>query len=183
MQRVQYITLIRHGEAEHNVTQDPGQFDPPLTSYGIKQCLLLRSQQVNSDVQLILSSTSKRTLDTAIYAFPGKKVYASDLFIECNSGDLCNTPQDRGTLQGLYPQVDFDTYGVEKLATEASLSDVTRRARRILHMLQNIEYDKIVLVTHQHTICAILTALVLKRHLLDNCGDITVAIPRLGVTY
>jgi len=61
------IYLIRHGQAQHNVTQDHLIRDPLLTALGEKQARALHGTLPRMDV--IISSPLRRTLQTTLFAF------------------------------------------------------------------------------------------------------------------
>jgi broad specificity phosphatase PhoE len=63
------LLLIRHAQAEHNVTDDWTIRDAPLTELGKQQCLELQESLKNSEignkVERIVVSAQRRTLQTA----------------------------------------------------------------------------------------------------------------------
>lgn len=65
------IILIRHAEAQHNLTKDYTLRDPPLTEKGLQQCkslatsLSARFSNINSKDVAIIVSPMQRTLQTA----------------------------------------------------------------------------------------------------------------------
>ncbi|KAI0110914.1 histidine phosphatase superfamily [Nemania sp. FL0031] len=65
------IHIIRHGHAQH---QDHPQLDipdPELTEVGIKECEKLAADMAKlGNIELVLASPMKRTIQTAIAAFP-----------------------------------------------------------------------------------------------------------------
>jgi len=64
------ITLVRHGEAYHNVGEKYHLHDPYLTELGESQCRLMRGKFPQEPAPtLIVSSPLKRTLQTAIIGF------------------------------------------------------------------------------------------------------------------
>lgn len=63
------LLLIRHAQAEHNVTSDWSIRDAPLTELGKHQCLELQESLKQNDlaqkVELVVVSAQRRTLQTA----------------------------------------------------------------------------------------------------------------------
>ncbi|KAF2749985.1 hypothetical protein M011DRAFT_465634 [Sporormia fimetaria CBS 119925] len=62
------LLLIRHAQALHNVDSDYNLHDPPLSKLGEEQCAELReslkNQKIAQDVELIVVSPMRRTLQT-----------------------------------------------------------------------------------------------------------------------
>ena len=75
------ITLVRHGQAEHNATRDFLVHDPYLTPLGEVQCHEL-SKEFPSEppVDLLVSSPLKRTIQTTLFGF--KKQVESGVKVE-----------------------------------------------------------------------------------------------------
>jgi len=75
------ITLVRHGQAEHNVTRNRQLHDPYLTPLGEAQCHEL-SKRFPSEppVDLLVSSPLKRAIQTTLLGF--KKQVESGIKIE-----------------------------------------------------------------------------------------------------
>mmetsp|Transcript_8065 Transcript_8065/g.23734 ORF Transcript_8065/g.23734 Transcript_8065/m.23734 type:complete len:345 (+) Transcript_8065:56-1090(+) len=65
------IYLVRHGQADHNVTGDLTKRDPRLTDLGRRQSRLLDVAPVliGRQVELVVSSPLRRTLETAAIGF------------------------------------------------------------------------------------------------------------------
>lgn len=63
------LLLIRHAQAEHNVTSDWSIRDAPLTQHGKQQCLelqeSLKQSEIAHKVERIVVSAQRRTLQTA----------------------------------------------------------------------------------------------------------------------
>ena len=107
------ITLVRHGQAEHNATRNFLVHDPSLTPLGEAQCHEL-SKEFPSEppVDLLVSSPLKRTIQTTLLGF--KKQVESGVKVEILAelqevGELpCDTGSSRDDLekeelfQGLY---------------------------------------------------------------------------------
>ena len=63
------LLLIRHAQALHNVECDWSLHDPPLSTVGEQQCkelhASLETNQIGNEVELIIVSAMRRTLQTA----------------------------------------------------------------------------------------------------------------------
>ena len=63
------LLLIRHAQALHNVASDWSIHDPPLSELGERQCAelqeSLKKEKISEDVELIVVSAMRRTLQTA----------------------------------------------------------------------------------------------------------------------
>lgn len=63
------LLLIRHAQALHNVASDWSIHDPPLSKLGEDQCKelqeSLKNSEIASQVELIVVSSMRRTLQTA----------------------------------------------------------------------------------------------------------------------
>jgi broad specificity phosphatase PhoE len=63
------LLLIRHAQALHNVASDWSIHDPPLSELGEEQCKelqqSLKSSDIGNQVELIVVSSMRRTLQTA----------------------------------------------------------------------------------------------------------------------
>lgn len=163
------IYLIRHGQAIHNLSGNVGILDPELTDLGYKQCEKYKPQYF--DVDMVISSTSQRALQTARQLFDCK-IYATDLLLEYNTSVACNKHVDLTIQQSKFSNVDFDTYKVVELPIETTWDDGNYRAAKIIQMLQSID-DKIktiAVVSHANIIRNIIYQTGTYKHEdLDNC--------------
>lgn len=83
------LVLIRHAQAEHNVTSDWSICDAPLTELGKQQCFelqeSLKGSEIGNNVEHIVVSAQRRTLQTATIGLdwliqkgvPGKLIFLS----------------------------------------------------------------------------------------------------------
>ncbi|KAK4067208.1 hypothetical protein Purlil1_13906 [Purpureocillium lilacinum] len=116
------VYLIRHAEAEHNVSKDFSQRDPPLTPLGLSQAGILATTFPDlSSVAIVLTSPLLRALQTALAGFShiiaGHGVEDSpqvdrvklliDPDLEEKSDLPCDTGSDRATLAAAFPHLDF----------------------------------------------------------------------------
>ncbi|KAG8467518.1 hypothetical protein KFE25_000834 [Diacronema lutheri] len=93
------VYLIRHGQAEHNVSGDLTIRDPPLTEQGRAQAAgLLASAPVlhGRTVELVVASPMRRTLETARIAFASQ--HTRPLFVAHPDAQETGThPSDTGS--------------------------------------------------------------------------------------
>ena len=108
------ITLVRHGEARHNVTRNFQVRDTSLTPLGETQCHeLLKEFPSEPPVDLLVSSPLKRTIQTTLLGF--KKQVESGVKVEIlaelqEATDLpCDTGSNRDDLEKeeLFNGLDF----------------------------------------------------------------------------
>lgn len=76
------IHLIRHGQAQHNVDTKYNILDPALTPLGQQQSKDLAERFESIDVELVVVSPLRRTVQTAINVFASEKF--KDVPIEAN---------------------------------------------------------------------------------------------------
>ncbi|KAF2854846.1 phosphoglycerate mutase-like protein [Plenodomus tracheiphilus IPT5] len=109
------LLLIRHAQAEHNVSSDWSIRDAPLTELGKQQCLelqeSLKNSEIGNQVEHIVVSAQRRTLQTATIGLDwlikkGIPVTPSALWQE-NSDKPCDTGSPLPTISSEFPQYDF----------------------------------------------------------------------------
>ncbi|KAI8935718.1 hypothetical protein NX059_007239 [Plenodomus lindquistii] len=109
------LLLIRHAQAEHNVTSDWSIRDAPLTEVGKHQCVelqeSLRKSEIGNQVEAIVVSAQRRTLETATIGLDwlikkGVPVTPSALWQE-NSSKPCDTGSPLKVISSEFPQYDF----------------------------------------------------------------------------
>ena len=119
------LYFVRHGYALHNFlywkigNKAYDIRDTQLMQKGVEQATSLANtwEDIN-DIELVVSSPSIRTLDTALLVFKNTnhKIVACDDVLEYPLGsEECNRRKDKTVLQALYPQVDFSNIKYEKL--------------------------------------------------------------------
>ncbi len=140
------IYLIRHAEALHNVNRDYSIFDPALTDKGYKQCLEIRDKF--KGIEKVICSTAVRALQTASTLFPDKKIYATDLLLEYNTGIPCNSRNDLTKQKEHFPHVDFDAYKVKELPKETHWGDGDARSHQFHFILKLLGHGTIAIVSH-----------------------------------
>lgn len=111
------LVLIRHAQAEHNVSSDWSIRDAPLTELGKQQCLelqeSLKNSEVGNQVERIIVSAQRRTLQTATIGLDwlikkGVPVIPSALWQE-NSDKPCDTGSPLDVISSEFPQYDFSS--------------------------------------------------------------------------
>ncbi|CBX97123.1 hypothetical protein IAQ61_007937 [Plenodomus lingam] len=109
------LILIRHAQAEHNVSSDWSIRDAPLTELGKQQCLelqeSLRNSEIGNQVERIVVSAQRRTLQTATIGLDwlikkGVPVVPSALWQE-NADKPCDTGSPLDVISSEFPQYDF----------------------------------------------------------------------------
>lgn len=117
------IHLVRHAQGTHNLpNSDLSIQDPPLTPFGISQCVALSNIFPHpSKVTHLVSSPLRRTLYTTIYSFPepisrGLKITAQPLLQELSS---------LGADTGISPTHLASEFAGTKYASSIDLSHVT----------------------------------------------------------
>lgn len=164
------IYLIRHAQAEHNLTNNVGILDPQLTSLGLQQCNNYKHKY--KDVNYVISSSSSRTLQTSLNLFDSNNLYATDLLLEYQTGVNCNKRHSMDIQRKNYPMFNFDSYHVDEIKQETTWSDGESRAKRVIDMLHRIKSsDKVLaIVSHANFIRNIITLLDgYKQEELNNC--------------
>jgi len=111
------LLLIRHAQAEHNVSSNWSIRDAPLTALGKQQCSELQESLKNSDignqVECIVVSAQRRTLQTATIGLDwlikkGVPVIPSALWQE-NADKPCDTGSPLEIISSEFPQYDFSS--------------------------------------------------------------------------
>lgn len=151
------IYLIRHAEAEHNVSKDFSHRDPPLTRLGNEQAsALTRNFPHPETVAIVLSSPLKRALQTTLAGFShiiapdgignrhndSSATVIIDPDLQERSDLPCDTGSDRGTLEQAFPHLDFSKFDDEWFAKSglyaADEASVILRAKVCREKLWNI---------------------------------------------
>ena len=158
------LICIRHGEATHNTLYnkigkkaffDKNHYDTELTEKGYNQAIEL-GKNWNQNIDLVIVSPLKRTLQTAVNIFKNIDcpIIALDSLKEYPQGlHTCNKRSDKKVLQDLYPRVDFSVLDSEKdeMWCDITLETIEELLERINQMYDFIEKRKemnIVLVGH-----------------------------------
>ncbi|KAI5778396.1 histidine phosphatase superfamily [Geopyxis carbonaria] len=92
------ITLVRHGQAHHNVDEKYHLRDPLLTPLGESQCRSLHTRFPSSPpIDLIATSPLKRTLQTSLLGFSDALAAGTPLIALAELQETANLPCDTGS--------------------------------------------------------------------------------------
>ena len=171
------VYLIRHAQSEHNLLNDVRIFDPSITDLGREQCINA-SKKHNLAFNLLLASTSQRSLQTADLIFSDTPIHATDLLLECNTGVACNCRSELDLQKQRFPNIDFETYRVNPNAREITHADLAVRVNKFLNLLKSLKYNSVVCVTHANFIKAVVHQVtgVYNSTDVENCGIVTLNI-------
>ena len=147
------IHTIRHGHTAYNADKRyAGTIDIPLSEKGIKDCQDVSQKIVNYPVDVVVTSTMKRSIETAHLLVPGHPVITQSA--------LCNE-RNFGILEGrtwdevlnidppiLMINVGNDLHTVNPEGGEP-FEDVWQRAKRFRNFLfKNYKGKRILVVSH-----------------------------------
>ncbi|KAK4168243.1 histidine phosphatase superfamily [Cladorrhinum sp. PSN259] len=156
------IILVRHAQALHNVDRDYTIHDPLLSELGRNQCLELKANLVPKipselDVELIIVSPMKRTIETALIAFSelierGVPIVAHAGWQE-NSSQPCDLGSPVSALSPQFPQVDFsevDPVFPHKLGNQYAPTRraIIARGQSVLKDLYGRKEKAVIVVSH-----------------------------------
>lgn len=135
------LYFIRHGQSEMNVLGlFAGRIETPLTEEGRRQATKAGKKAKDLGIDFIVSSPLSRAHDTARLVakeigYPEDKIALSELLLERNYGSMEGRPYSDNARNN-----DFS--GSE------SKKELLARARQALTMLEEIEADTILVVSH-----------------------------------
>ncbi|KAL9945953.1 hypothetical protein D7B24_004793 [Verticillium nonalfalfae] len=145
------IYLVRHAEAEHNISKDFTIRDPPLTTVGKAQASTLAATLPEiASIAVVITSPLTRTLQTTIAGFPhlarGGEAGGAQLIIDPDLQERSNLPCDTGSeraeLEKAFPHLDLGHLGEDWLVKEglyaADDGAVAKRAQRFRDRLHDI---------------------------------------------
>lgn len=145
------IYLIRHGESEGypgNFVQAP---DTPLSAKGRNQSEKIAERMADLDFDLLISSPLKRTIETAelINKKTGHDIFENDLFIERERPSRQYKLPSDSDLNKKIDEEFTDTFlRGEKYEDAESFEEVKSRVMKAFDYLDNLDQEKIVIVTH-----------------------------------
>lgn len=147
------INFIRHGEGYHNLYNNGNNNwhleYPRLTVTGINQCLNVK--KLNLQVDLILVSPLRRTLETADNIFDKSNIFEAVDEIREFVSNPCDKRETIEVISKFFDYVDFskinDDYDLNKKETE---DDILIRMDLFFIYLQSLKnkYKSIAVVTH-----------------------------------
>lgn len=159
------LVLIRHAEALHNRTGDGSIRDPKLTPLGIRQSEALRQSLIQNlpkdiDVELIVASPMRRTLETTMIALDWLVEKGIRVKVDADWQEIYDKPCDTGSplpdLKRPFPAFDFSTLDPvypDKSSPQGkryahNKSAVLARAQIALDKLYHRPEQLIVVVSH-----------------------------------
>lgn len=125
------IYLIRHGESTANVNPTDDRIDPPLTALGRNQ-----SRQVTLDVDTVICSPLRRTLETLYYSNIQGKNYI-----------IYNDIREKRC--GLSDHMLFEDIHIE------TTTEFNTRIESVANYLIQLPYDNVAVVCHGCVIAAL----------------------------
>lgn len=152
MQKVKKIYLVRHGATENNVSNVFQNENTELSELGLKQAEVLGERFKSIKVDLIISSSMKRALQTAgaISAVSGLKVEKTSLFQEVLRPTFVrNKRKDEPEVQAVMREIK-NNFGDKswRHSDEENFFDLLERAKSATSLLVDSPVDNIVVVTH-----------------------------------
>ena len=155
------VLLVRHAEAEHNVSASYA-FDPPLTEQGRAQCAAAAQSSSSWSPDVVLVSPLRRTLQTACALFPGLKIVATDLLREVIH-DPCNLRRassaieadfgDRVRLCGVVAGDDPELSRFESFAPQPETTKRRTRGRAKAAFLSDGQRSAPAAASHEDWLC------------------------------
>ena len=139
------LFVARHGETKENVTgMLQGNMDTILDEKGKKQALELGKKLEKLDIDLIFCSPKKRTLETAILAYPESEIIFDERLKSRNHGEFQGKSRDEINLE--------DYWNIKKniqYESAESVKDLFDRVKNFIEELKIKYNDKnILIVTH-----------------------------------
>ena len=156
------IYLIRHGYALHNKlfseigTRAYMEYqDTPLLEEGyIMSKNLNKNWMEKNNIQLVLISPCRRTLETAQFIFmnTNKVLLSKDFLIEYPIGgeEICNKRRNLDELKYIYPNIIFDENENEPYWPEEkeTLSSLNNRIQELINFISTRPEDTIAIIGH-----------------------------------
>jgi len=146
------IYLIRHAESEDNSFNLESRDDTVLSEKGRQQAEHLSKRFTSIDVDKIISSSFKRTMQTveAISAIKNIRVEISDLFAERKvPSEILGKSFDSAELQNVYKTLRENYFISEaRHSDEETFEDIKIRARKALVYLEENNAEHIVIACH-----------------------------------
>lgn len=149
------VTILRHGQSQHNVDRGYKYRDPLLTDLGRQQASAV---PVVSAPDLIVISPMTRTIQTALIAFkdlgsnPSSRT-SVQIWPDLREAHdaICNKGVSRAELSAKFPQFDFSECREQWDYEEHSHEVAVVRAERVRRLLQDMSqrYRNIYVVTHR----------------------------------
>lgn len=160
------LFVLRHGETEENIDKImQGKMDTILNDIGRKQCEKVKNKAKKAQIDLIVSSPLKRTIETAKIAAPGVEIIIDDRLISRNHGEFQGKKRTDINL--------YDYWNIKQNNKYKEAESVMELYNRVISLIIDLkkEHSKqhILLVTHSG-ICRILYYYF---NGIDPSGDLT----------
>ncbi len=147
------LIFVRHAEAEGNFKRIfQGWTDGELTEKGHIQAQLVAERLKNWEIDVIYSSSLKRTMQTAYYISRVKNlpIIRTDKLKEINGGDWEGRPWEELPLKWPF---EYDTWEnkphIHKMPNGESMEGFQKRVMdEVLYIIKNNEGKNICIVTH-----------------------------------
>lgn len=176
------IVFIRHGQAQHNreyeLIGEKAYYDiknkySSLTEKGINQSLKRSKDEDLKDIQLVLTSSLPRALETTNLIFNSQEVavIVTDILRENDYEHICNSRRNISEIKNEYPDYEIQyVYGEEdNLENILNLSSERIIAfEKLLNSLYMEGLNKIAIVSHNDFITSFLGL----DYKIPNCGRI-----------
>ena len=146
------IFVLRHGETNENITGImQGNMDTELNEIGRNQAKSVAAKVKENNIDLVISSPKKRTIETASLAAPGIELITDDRLLSRNHGEFQGKRRD---------EIDLENYwNIKKNVKFEKAESVGALFNRVVSLLEDIiiKYPNrnILLVTHSG-ICRVL---------------------------
>ncbi|HEY9061150.1 MAG TPA: histidine phosphatase family protein [Pseudobacteroides sp.] len=155
------LIFVRHAEAEGNLYREfHGWTDSPITDKGHKQAELAAGRLRNMKIDVIYSSSLKRTLQTAQYIadIKGLPIIRTDKLKEINGGDWEGKKWDE--LASIWPH-ENETWEkkphIHRMPNGESMEEFQERLlKEIQYIIDNNRGKNICIVTHGTAIKAMM---------------------------
>lgn len=150
------IYFVRHGEGEHNAKRLYSASHFSLTDKGKKQAEVIGSRVSNLPIEIIVSSSYTRTVQTSeiINKYINKEILLTDLAIEIvRPKEIAGKEQDNPEIVKIKKQMD-ENFNNPKwhYSDEENFYDLKKRAEQFIEYLAGFKQKHILVVTHVHFI-------------------------------
>jgi len=160
------VWFVRHGQAEHNLTDDFELPDPSLTNYGVEQAKAVPGEEILSDAlsrapdrraQLIITSPLRRTIQTSLNAFGNTNIpiLPHPDIQETHAGERpCDTGTPTSGLAEEFATKQINFYDLDENWWDLTLDDckesaLHKRFDKFTRWLSKRPEDRIIVVAHK----------------------------------
>lgn len=138
------VYITRHGQVLHNVLREYSTADESLTDIGIKQAENLKEQIKEISFDVIISSPTKRTIETAkIINQKNSPIITDDRLKERDCAYLNGISIDKTDREDYW-----NYYGVLEYGTCEEIKPFFARIYAFLDELKEKDYRSVLIVTH-----------------------------------